>query len=127
MSPRRTTNKEFELFKEYADELIELLGLTDWEITYGHGGTNKESMAECHYSVGARCATIRLTDKWEDDYVKYLTKDDIRKAAYHEVFHALFARLQYLAEERYIIRNQVDEEVHSLIQRLTNMMMKLWL
>lgn len=112
----KTTSKHFKVFKEEGTKMMSELGLTDWEVTFVHGGTDDFNNAECHYCCGAKFATLKLTEEWGDN--DPLTDENIRETAWHEMFHVLLATFENYANSRFLPDGVLDMECHSIIQRL---------
>jgi len=117
--PGNTTKADFKVFKAEVEKWIEAFGLYDWEVDIAHGGVSSdEHSAECQYQVDARRATIRLSEQFTCG--GSFDANDLRQAARHEVGELLLARLVYLAENRCVTYEEIEEAHHDIIARLLN-------
>lgn len=114
----KITEKHFKAFKRYAEEWIEHIGLTDWEISFKFGkiedecGENSSGYAEI--DPDAKRAIIMLNN--EIDIISGTIDDELHNVAFHEVMEVMLLEHQVVAE----YRNEKDTErvKHGIINRL---------
>jgi len=110
LNERKTTKRDFVLFKKTCEELIGLLGMKDWNVCYEHKdlpGNNAEVFAV----VEGRVATIRLAT------VLY-GRDSVVDCAKHEVAHLLLETLRWIAGCRWCDESEVNLEVERIVMIL---------
>lgn len=117
----KTTKKDFELFKKYCDEVVQVLGLTEWSVLYAHEHFANE-FANTNYQVSSATAVITLSTYW--DGLRPKTDLALRRLALHEVLHIVLAPLVAEAMERYTNQLTIDTAEHLIIRRLENMIIK---
>lgn len=109
-----------ELFKLFKDECIKWLnafGLTDWSIIFTCSGRAEDGpLAYVNYSHDGLSANINLAKHWFED--EPLTKVQIQRCALHEVCHILTARLELLAQERFISENEIVSESEKIARKI---------
>ncbi len=119
---QKTSKKDFVLFKVECEKWIDIFGIKSFEIFYDHSDYLRDNKASCtSYSVN-RWATLRLNSTW-DNYWK-LTEENIKRCAFHEVIELLLAPLVNCAESRYVSENEIDEQAHTVIRTLENVLWK---
>ncbi len=112
-----TTKKDFERFKRECRGWINVFGLKGWEFTFLHDRcVDEEDTAMCQYSWQNRYVFLMLNKVW----LNPVSALEIRRAAFHEVCELLFVRLGELAEERFIEKRELKEEVHNLVRTFEN-------
>ena len=117
----KTTKKDFKLFCNEVDKFIFIFGLRGWEIACKHESLEDGWAAKCHYWLTDRCADITLATEWDDE--KFERCDtEIRKAAFHECCELLLARIQIIAENRFVQPREIEEEIHHIIKVLENVL-----
>lgn len=116
----KTTKKQFKLFQQKCKEWINILGLKDWEIHIEHASLPFETAESyCAFDVDGHNATIVLNVEFKNSTT--ISDRDINRCAFHEMCHLLFAKFSILACNRFIMKNQLDEEEHAIIRVLENM------
>lgn len=117
----RTTEEQFEAFKDEARKWIEYFGLSEWEIFFHHKNGSKER-ALCDVHNEGHIAVLSLGREWEA--LEEPDEEAVRKCAFHEVCELLLmddwyiATLEDLSLEQ---REQLLEKVrHRVIRRLEN-------
>lgn len=82
------TPHQFDLFKREAERFLALFGLLDWSVFFEHKKLDEITQAECEFWHGdSRKCILRLTTELEYE----LTEDEIKKSAFHEVWHVMLA------------------------------------
>lgn len=113
----KTTKEDFLLFKKYALEWQERLGVTEWALYFEHTKDNMTDVyAQVFWDNGARLATIRFNKDW--DGLREKSPKEIERAALHEVLHVLFADFCAAGEARYSTQAYLDSSEHAVIRRL---------
>jgi hypothetical protein len=116
----KTTDKQFQLFKRECTKWINTFGLKNWDFSFCHAKTDKAA-ATCEMNYDQHAAIIRFCKFGEDD--DDLCDQTIKRYAFHEIMHVFLGKLYYLAGSRFISEAEIDEEVHSLIRTLENVIL----
>lgn len=122
VSKYKTTEKDFDIFKEEAQVWIDTFGLSGFSIDFMHKTYSafKDAVACVVWDQVGRIATMYLSTDWEPIEV---SETEVRRAAFHETMHILLANLTCLAESRYVGNvSQMDEAIHEIIMRLDNVL-----
>lgn len=107
----------FDLFKRECDKWIKYYGLNNWHVKYEEMDDDINS-GLCSFDLQNRMAVISLnTNKAEENVNPSLI-------AFHEVTELFFARIRYLATERYIQPDEIDDALHECIRTLENCLWK---
>lgn len=114
-----TTPEHFKVFKGEFLRWIDIFGLKAWEIFFDHREPPEPCRAYLSYNTSGRVATVMLSPAWEN-FDEPPTKEMIRKVAFHEACELLLARFNILAQERYVQRDEIREELHTIIRTLEN-------
>ena len=126
----KLTKQQIDLFFRSVMNWRDLLGLGDWEIDFetntqpvpeGYGPQAILQEGYCRYDVESRRATIAVRVN-----LPYPRNDkDIKKLAFHEVFHLMLGDLNDMVmNNRVYDEDDADKECHRIIARMTNF---LWL
>lgn len=114
----KTTKKQFELFQKEAKKWIDFFGLTEYRIEFFHEDIGIARGRTEDYDHMMACDIKFPTELHES------TNDDkIKVAAFHEVCEVMLIRLRSLADDYYSF-DIVNREVHSIIRRLENSILK---
>jgi hypothetical protein len=118
----RTTNEHFEIFAEKCREWINLLSLGDWDIDILHENNldMPHALATTEGHLLQHHGIIRFGRSWPKEY---LNDEQIKRIALHEVIELMLIELRILAESRFLQPEEIDRSVHTIIQRLTNMLL----
>jgi hypothetical protein len=108
------------LFKKECSRWISFWGLTTWDVSFNHGKTDDDNVAECNFDASNRWAVITLANKLRDDGIGY----NFKRTAFHEVCELRYAQIRVLAGERYISYREVDSAIHELIRQDENLIFK---
>ena len=118
----KTTVWHFEMFKKEAKKWIQFFGMLDWEVMFEHADAGPDTNVAWHSAdIDARCLAIGLSTDWKN---WPLTIHEVKKSAFHEVIEARFSRLRDLANRRVVAQCDINEEVHAIVQLLTNVIWK---
>ena len=117
-----TTKDQFELFKLKFNHWVDEFGLKEWAIDFEHNNKDPESLAWIRFNVFGRTATVGLTEYWGED----VSSDKmVEQCAFHELMELLLAKLAVIPFIRTTDEEGVSEEVHIVIRRLENYMIKI--
>lgn len=121
--PVKLTRQDFKLFAQEVKRWQKLLGVTDWEINIefdekeDHLNDTQPREAWCGYNITSRRATIALMKYQKVE----LSRQAIKKSAFHEVMHLVMGDLDLMALAS-CNSQDVDGEVHKVIARMTNLL-----
>lgn len=117
---KKTTRKDFRIFKDECQKWINFWGLVNWKVYYEHDYI--EIPACIVYNLDAMIATITLTTMYDNDFYSI---HNIRLNAFHEVCELMLAELMIYANERFDVdKRNLDKACHGIIRRLENKMFK---
>ncbi len=116
-----TTAEHFALFVSAAKGFIDLFGLKDWHVNFEHLDLPGD-LANCEFQTGCgKASSIALARQWENFEP---TDAEIRRTAYHEVLHLLFADAYNVAVFDELSKPQRDWALsrahHAIIRRFEN-------
>jgi hypothetical protein len=121
-SSYRSEKKEFDQFREEFRKYVEKLGLKGWVLDFRHKIIKDDGdnfiQGSCTTDLVQRLATIEFNKKW---YSTEPTEEVVKVVAKHECLELFFARLEHMAESRYIREGEIREEVHNMISILENL------
>ena len=117
----KTTNKHFELFKKECNYWLDKLKLDDFEANYYHENI---SYNKADASVSADYKYRRADFTFSiDDFDKDTFNDEyIKNTAKHEVLHLLVGEMKDLAQDRYIIKDEIIKADERLIRKLEKLL-----
>lgn len=115
----RTNSKHYKYFRDRVRHWVNLFGLKEWEIYYGHKKLDN-ALASYEASFEARNADIYLSTDWGNTEI---TLRQLDKAAFHEVTELLLADLAGWANI-IVKHSKMQEEKHKIIRRLENVFFK---
>lgn len=113
----KTTAKDFEKFKRYCAEWIEVFGLRDYRFCFFHPG-GESGYGRCRANSLSRSARISLCKDWGKDIE--VTDDELRRTALHEVLHVVFNQFVELSRERWVQEEEVLTAEEVAVTRLEN-------
>lgn len=116
----KTNKKDFDIFEKAVYSWQDYLGLLDWNIYVFHQKTD-DTFATTATSIKGRAATICLNTNWNN---RPITESELKECALHECLHIMTAPLFCEAQARYANEFQLDVEEHSLVVRLTNIIIR---
>ncbi len=112
---KKTTKKDFKLFRKECKWWLNYFCIADYEVTYLRvdiGGSD----ARCTHDIVARWCTMRLNIEVND-------RDHGHRffclVAFHEICELLLGEIGALAEES-LAKNIVDTEIHKVVRKLEN-------
>lgn len=114
---RTVSEKDFEDFKKYVLEVVDLLGLVDWLIAFDKRKL-KDNNAEIAYSPVGKICTITISTQI---VIADTVDKSLKRLAKHEVIEGLLlGKLSQYACGRCKVYEdeQVDEEVHRIVRIL---------
>ena len=117
----KTSKQDFECFRSEVGKWIEIFGLKDWDVSVLHRLCDEDDYTAwvTFGSFGTQIANIHLNKKCDS----VVTRDEIRRAAFHEVCHVLLYKLCYYVENRFGVQKSLfEQETHSLITTLENVL-----
>ena len=115
----KTTKKDFIIFKKECEKWIEIFGLKGWRVEFFHK-KGKGARAQCHYHTTDRVLDFYFNTEWNSE----VTDKKIRTTAFHETCEGLLCRIRVLSEYRFTTQLEIDEEIHSIIRTLENVLWK---
>ncbi|GAH01412.1 unnamed protein product, partial [marine sediment metagenome] len=102
----KTTEKQFESFKQECHKWIKFFGLKDWRIKITHEDIDENfTAADVTHNSRSRQAAIRLNTTLHDD----LKDIDVKVSAFHEVCHLLLADLTCLTRSRECSEYEIEK------------------
>ena len=114
----KTTQKDFETFKQYCEEWRQKLGVCDWSIHYAHDDS-EGTYARTFWKLTDMVSTIQFGKHWDD--LRPKTDHEINKVALHEVLHLVMAPLTAEAGARFTTQDAIDLAEHRIIRQLENL------
>jgi hypothetical protein len=104
---------EFALFKAEVERMLNLLGLQSWRVVI-----LCEKLDGCYGDMSANCAGRIATIRYNSEPDTIATPEDPARVARHEVLELFLARIECLAQARYVTEIEIHEEKHALIRTL---------
>lgn len=109
--------EHFNYFKTYAEDLINQLGMSDWEVNFVFEESG-DNLASCQTNWRARYAVLTLNNVWRQQP----TQDSLKNTAYHEVLELLLDDIDYAYSVQSLSEGDRDTVVararHAVIHRL---------
>lgn len=109
----RTDKKDFAIFVNACEEMLNKLGMADWEVNYQHVLMPPDTWASCEPQMEERRIMMRLNTNIDSDI-----KADLVRVAKHEALEGLLGGLTNLARERSFTEQAWCSERHSVINKL---------
>ena len=100
------------VFQKWVKIYIDLLELNNWEIFFDNSIIEGSERAMFMGSPQGNIANYGVNVNTPD----LETKKDVERVALHEVLHQKFSRFAHLARNRFVTRQQLEDEEHALIQ-----------
>lgn len=111
----KPTKEDFEYFKQCCLEFIDKYELNDWTFRFFF----KDKDSDGKESAWIKRAGANLqADIYLDDKYNFESREDIRKAANHEILHCLTGELYLLAIEREGTYKEIDRIEEELVHKL---------
>ena len=118
---KRTTRKDFEVFKKSFRTWQKRLGLTDWRICFEHGDPGKDAYACLWINTAGRIATVALARELEMKSVDMIGWDP-RAHGRHEALELLLASMAEQVRSKTTVIWDLQEDVkHAVIRRLEHL------
>lgn len=109
--------EQFNYFKACANELLNHLGMTDWDIDFRFEELD-DARAQCATNWRARFAVLTLNSVWNDEP----TEDAIKTSARHEALELLLDDIDYAYSVKSLSEDDKLDAVararHAVIHRL---------
>lgn len=105
----------FDDFVFKAKQLVEMLGLTDWSLSYVHEKLRNGIETETRINYGGRCAQLVLSTEVDSNKVAI-------RGAVHAVCVVLFADLDWVLSHVDVIDTKKDSLQNAIIRRLENVL-----
>jgi len=124
MATRRTTPKQFALFKKTCEDCAKRWGITGWNIHYKHEKLNGARIGQCGTQVFHRVAWISLRLEWDDTQIEFadVSDDAIIRLARHEMTHLLLAPLADVVSARYLSEDHEREANEAVCNHLMGLL-----
>jgi hypothetical protein len=124
MTIRRTTPKQFSLFKNTCQECVKRWGIVGWHIHYKHEKLSGARVAQVATQVFNRVAWISLRSEWDDSQIDFPNLDDaaVIRTARHEVTHLLLAPLADVVSARYLTEDHEREANESVCNHVMSLL-----
>ena len=107
----RTNKRHFKQFCKSFLKYLDFFGVTGWEVLFYHDDPDDEDIdAYVRANIQNRTILVGL--------YKEISREDVDFLAFHEAAEVFLYKLRYLADSRYIVKDEIDEEVHNLIRVL---------
>jgi len=111
---KKTTQKQFEAFKEDFCHWQILFGLGEYHVSFRMDDIEEFSRVgiDAHNCVAdvVLCKSAPAGESWNED--------DARSTGKHEATHLLLARLRRLAESRYVGPDEIEHEEERIVRVL---------
>lgn len=114
----KTTQKQFEEFKEEFLKYQKLFNLEDWKV-YFNMKPLARSYADITTNIQCRVAVVNLSSDNSGEAIKDFNP---KRSAKHEAAHLLIERLTALGKARYLDEYSMSEENERLAHLLTTLL-----
>ncbi len=115
----KTTSRQFKIFRDELIAWLGRLGVKGWNIDITQKPLEHD-LSLCTTNMPDRLANIALADELPEDLSDY----EIKTVAFHEANELLFARLNDLANERFVSERDIDTARHEIIATIQNVFFK---
>ena len=112
----KTTKKDFDLFKALCEEWSEELKIDDFEINYWHedpANPRADCMVEVDYKYRRADIYFSINNFKTKPSAEYIVE-----LAKHEILHLLVGEIKDLAQDRYVIQDEIIKADERLIRKL---------
>jgi hypothetical protein len=118
--PKETTEEQFELFQTYVKKWRDELGLRCWNIAFGwlNKEESQETISTMSCDPASMNAVIRMA-KIQGELEPFDNKENIDKAALHEVLELFLNDLRLMSEDS-CNADYVDRKIHTIVQTISN-------
>ena len=114
----KPTKQDFEYFKKCCSEYIDKFELNNWVFRFHFGLKHKEYESGENIRNLINCQADIYLDKNYD----FENKEEIKRAAKHEVIHSLTGKIYILGRCRFIQEEEFDREEEELVHRLEKLL-----
>lgn len=104
---------EFAIFKAEVERMLSVLGLQSWRVVI-----LCEKLEGVYGDMSANCAGRIATIRYNSEPDTVATPEDPARVARHEVLELFLARIECMAQARYVSEIEIHEEKHALIRTL---------
>jgi SRSO17 transposase len=111
-------NRDFELFKKEFTKWQEKLGLTSFKVYFKYESL-EDRFASIRFNTSSMVASVGLNDKLPKENKPF---KDVKFSARHEVSHLLIAKLEDLANHRYVAEREIDEASEELANKIADLL-----
>lgn len=113
---KETTGEQFDLFVAECKRWLDYFGLKQWQVHYDIGDMDR-TLADVTYDTLGMVATMRIAKERSN----LSTSDyEIKRSAFHEVCELLLAKMNFVANARYVQEDEIDIALHEIIRTLEN-------
>ncbi len=119
MKTRKTTQKDFDVFKSEIERLLDKFHISDWRVKFSLEKL-ENSNAECStHSVTRICSFYLSTE------IDLFNDDEIKETALHEICHLLVADIGDLVNARFVTSDEVYRAAEVVARKLGSIFMML--
>ena len=111
----KITEEDFEVFKKECLRWIDILGLKGYSFHFTHKKEEKQNYATIKTWTIPRVVTVNLATEVPKDLY---SADEIKLAAFHEIYEVFLSRLVWLANSRCTSEWELDEETHKIVHTM---------
>lgn len=116
MKPKKTTQRDFEVFKAEVSKLLKKYHVIDWRIRFSMEEM-PDNNAECCTRVIYKTCLFRINTN-----IYLYSDEEIRQIALHEVCHLLIADISDLAYIPFKTEDQVEQATETVAHRIGNLL-----
>lgn len=120
MMKHKTTDEDFQFFKDRCDVWLEVLDLACWKVYYEHEAFKEKALADTSTHFTGSVATIRLNKNWNLEP----TRENLGESALHEVLEILMGSLYSHAQSRVWDREEYERDHHRVIRTITKLLLR---
>ena len=110
-----TTLKQYELFKIECRKWIDKFQLNDYDVYFKWEDIDD---ADARSEIQGSYGNVTITFSEDIDFVDRKPDEYIKEIAKHEIIHCLIGRYTGLAENRYVSKQELDNEEEHLVRKL---------
>ena len=111
----KTTKKQYELFKTECRKWIDKFQLNDYDVFFQWGYIED---ADARTTIQGECGNATIAFSEDVNFIDRKATEYIKELAKHEVIHCLLGRYDYLARNRYVSKQELDDEAEHLVRKL---------
>lgn len=109
----RTTAAHFKYFESRCRHWIDRLSLNDYDWFIMHGGSDADAMATFWHNHTGKQVTIKFSSVWNT----LISRAEMDRVAFHEIFESYLVRLENIAEAR-DSKQEIEAERHAIVHRV---------